>query len=83
MRIAYRGDNTSQPIIGYLISHFSLTINIIQANIETIQEQTVGVLVVEVSGEEQKIEESLQFLEKNNLQVEILGYVQRTPPRFI
>ena len=82
VRISYRGNATSQPIIGYLISHFKLTINIIQANIETIQEETVGVLVVEVSGAEENFQQGLIFLNRNKLNVEILGYVHRATTGF-
>lgn len=82
IRISYKGNATSQPIIGYLISHFKLTINIIQANIETIQDQTVGVLVVEVSGEEENFQQGLKFLHGNQLNVEIIGYVHRATTGF-
>lgn len=83
LRISYRGDSTSQPIIGYLITQFKLTINIIQANIEVIQDQTIGILVVEVSGDEENFRKGLMFLDRNQLHVEILGYVHRNPPSFI
>lgn len=82
IRISYRGNATSQPIIGYLISHFKLTINIIQANIETIQDETVGVLVVEVSGTEDNFQQGLIFLNRNQLNVEIIGYVHRVATGF-
>ncbi len=82
IRISYRGRATSQPIIGYLISHFKLTINIIQANIETIQEETVGVLVVEVSGTEHDFQQGLIFLNNNQLHIEIIGYVHRAATGF-
>ncbi len=82
IRISYRGSATSQPIIGYLISHFKLTINIIQANIETIQDETVGVLVVEVSGTEDNFQQGLIFLNRNQLNVEIIGYVHRAATGF-
>lgn len=76
IRIAYVGDATSKPIIGYLIQHYGVTINILQGNIETIQDQIVGTMIVEMRGDDENINKSMQFLEKNELHVEILGYVE-------
>lgn len=77
LRIAYHGESASQPIIGYLIQQYRININILQGNIETIQDQIVGVMIVEIRGDRASVEKSISFLERNGLHVEILGYVQR------
>lgn len=77
LRIAYHGDSASQPIIGYLIQQYRINVNILQGNIETIQDQIVGVMIVEIRGDKVSVEKSITFLERNGLHVEILGYVQR------
>jgi len=77
IRIAYHGESASQPIIGYLIQQYRININILQGNIETIQDQIVGVMIVEIQGDRINVEKSISFLERNGLHVEILGYVQR------
>ncbi len=77
IRIAYHGESASQPIIGYLIQQYRININILQGNIETIQDQIVGVMIVEIQGDRVNVEKSISFLERNGLHVEILGYVQR------
>ncbi|MBI2792882.1 MAG: methionine ABC transporter ATP-binding protein [Gammaproteobacteria bacterium] len=79
IRIAYHGESASQPIIGYLIQQYRININILQGNIETIQDQIVGVMIVEIKGDRTSVEKSISFLERNGLHVEILGYVQRDP----
>lgn len=78
IRIAYHGESASQPIISYLIQQYHIMINILQGYIETIQNQIVGVMIVEVIGDRENVDKSIQFLERNGLQVEILGYVQRS-----
>jgi D-methionine transport system ATP-binding protein len=75
LRIAYKGDSASQPILSQLIQQYHVTINILQGYVESIQNQTVGVMIVEVKGDQQNVQNSIQFLESNNLHVEILGYV--------
>ena len=77
IRIAYHGESASQPIIGYLIQQYRININILQGNIETIQDEIVGVMIVEIKGDRANVEKSISFLERNGLHVEILGYVQR------
>lgn len=77
LRIAYHGESASQPIISYLIQQYRIIINILQGYIETIQNQIVGVMIVEVVGDRENVEKSISFLERNGLHVEILGYVQR------
>ncbi len=77
IRIAYHGESASQPIIGYLIQQYHININILQGNIETIQDEIVGVMIVEIRGDRANVEKSISFLERNGLHVEILGYVQR------
>ena len=78
LRISYHGETASQPIIGFLIQQYRVIINIIQANIETIQDQTVGIMVVEIRGEGSSVKKAITFLERNGLSVEILGYVSTT-----
>lgn len=77
LRIAYHGESASEPIISYLIQQYRIIINILQGYIETIQNQIVGVMIVEIRGDKENIDKSIAFLERNGLHVEILGYVQR------
>lgn len=76
LRLAYHGERASQPIISYLISQYRIVINILQGYIETIQEQPMGVMIVEIRGDQDNVDKSIQFLERNGLHVEILGYVK-------
>ena len=75
LRIAYKGSSASQPIISQLIQQYQVIVNILQGFVESIQDQTVGVMIVEVKGDKTRVENSIHFLEQNDLHVEILGYV--------
>lgn len=79
IRVAYHDEAASQPIISYLIQQYRVLVNILQANIETIQNHTVGVMMVEIQGEREQVEKGTQFLKENGLKIEMLGYVQRNP----
>jgi D-methionine transport system ATP-binding protein len=75
LRLAYQGDKASQPIMSYLIQQYRVIINILQGYIENVQGQSIGVMIVEIRGDEENLDSSIQFLKRNGLHVEILGYV--------
>lgn len=75
IRIAYHGERASQPMISYLIQQYRIVINILQGYIETVQDQPVGVMIVEARGDEDNLNKSIEFLVRNGLHVETLGYV--------
>ncbi len=75
IRISYHGDSASQPIIGFLMQKYQITVNILQGHIDIIQGQTVGIMIVEVAGSGQDVEQAIEFLKRNELNVEVLGYV--------
>lgn len=76
LRISFRGDVASEPLMSQLVEKFSLKINILQANIENIHEVMIGILVVEVMGDLNQLEQGIAFLKSKGVQVEVLGYVK-------
>ncbi len=76
LRIFFYGKAASQPLIAYLVRNFSLELNILQANIEFIKEQPIGVMYVAVAGSEDNLPNAIQYLENENVKVEVIGYVR-------
>ena len=75
MRFTFVGDDSHQPLITTLIQKFNVTINIIQANIENIQESPVGFTVCLLSGEQDAIHNALAYVKPSSITAEVLGYV--------
>lgn len=75
IKIAYQGESASQPILGFLIQKYNLTINMLQGNIEVIHGETVGIMIVEIKGTDSHVTQAIDFLERNNLNVDVLGYL--------
>lgn len=75
VRFTFVGDDSSKPLITTLVQKFNITINIIQANIETIQDQTVGFTLCQLSGDHQNIDAALNYLAPTSVTAEVLGYV--------
>ena len=74
IRITFVGHGVVEPLITITARKFQTDFIILQADIETVNEKTMGFLMVEVAGEPAAIEESLAFL-RDNVQVEVVGYV--------
>ena len=65
LRLNYPPSLLRQPILNQLILRFDLTVNIHQAQI-TLEE---GWLEIEVSGEDQEIENTISWLEEEGIEV--------------
>jgi D-methionine transport system ATP-binding protein len=77
LRISFIGHSAEEPVIAGLIRRFNVDANIIYGNVDHIQNTPYGTLVIEVSGEQQKIQEALEYLQARNLGIEVIGYVAR------
>jgi D-methionine transport system ATP-binding protein len=77
LRICFIGKTTTEPLLSSLVSKFDIHFNILQANIDLIQEQTIGIMVVEVFGAPEQISLGIEFLTKQGVKTEVIGYVTR------
>lgn len=76
IRISFTHAMAEKPLISNLLSQFPITVNILDAHIKPIRQQTVGMMILEVMGEANIINKSIQFLQQPGLTVEHLGYVK-------
>lgn len=74
VRFTFVGHESQQPLITTLIRKFDITINIIQAHIENIQDTLVGFMISQWSGDPVLIEKALASIPVS-ITAEILGYV--------
>jgi D-methionine transport system ATP-binding protein len=72
--LKFIGHQTIEPIISNLASQYHLGFSILQANIELIQDQTVGVLILEIFASEDKMRAGISYLKAQGVQVEVVGY---------
>lgn len=77
LRITFLGPSAQEPLIAHVIQQFGLTLHIIQAHLETIHAQTMGIMIVEMSGAQEGVQKTIEFLEGKGLFIEVLGYVPR------
>ncbi|WP_116963497.1 methionine ABC transporter ATP-binding protein [Fastidiosibacter lacustris] len=74
IKMTFLGDSITTPVIAELNSKFKVSCNIIQANIERIQAQSVGITICHMLGEKDNWEKALGFLHQQQIKIEVIGY---------
>ena len=74
VQLTFYGDKGRLPIIAEISRQFNASASIIQANIETIQDQIVGIAICHITGERQDWEDALKFLSNQEVNLKVLGY---------
>ena len=77
LRISFMGHSTEEPIIAGLIRRFDIDISILYGNVDHIKSTPYGTLLLELSGDDAKIQEALRYLQEKQLGIEVIGYVAR------
>lgn len=75
-RFAFAGRIAAEPIIHDLIKNLTIELNILQANLEFIHEQALGVMIIAVRGENAELYRAKQYLADRGLRVETVGYIR-------
>jgi D-methionine transport system ATP-binding protein len=75
-RLSFLGKAAEAPLIAQLGRLFSLDLSILQAQIEQIRDETVGVMLVEVNGLPEKVIAGKAYLHEKGIHVEEVGYVR-------
>jgi D-methionine transport system ATP-binding protein len=76
--ISFLGATSQEPLIAHLMQQLAVTLNILQADIELIRDQTMGTMIAEVTGTVDNIRAGLLFLQEKKVHVEVIAYVKRT-----
>ncbi len=75
IRLAFIGEEATAAVISKLQDQFNVSANILQANLETLQNQSIGFMLCHLQGEVGDIEKALDFIRSLSIKVEVLGYV--------
>lgn len=75
-QIMFYGESSQKAIISQLSKSHDLELNILQANIDTIGQNTFGILLLQIKGDEHKIGAAMNAFKKYQLHLEVIGYVK-------
>ena len=59
-----------------MIKRFGVDANIISGNTDQLKDRIYGTLLIVIEGPQKALEDSLDYLNSQNLQVEVIGYVK-------
>lgn len=72
LRLRYRGDRTGEATISHIVKCFGVDANIILGWVDTLQNNTIGTLVIELCGTQEGIDGAREYLQKSDIHVEVL-----------
>lgn len=78
VQLNFIGHSTEQPIISTLAKQFDVDGNILFANVEQLHEETLGFMILVLTGESKNIEMAIQFLKENQVRVKRLNEVPKS-----
>lgn len=74
LKLAFRGESALRPLIAELMTHCATGVNILLANMQVIQQETMGVTILMLQNPSAE-QLAIEFLRSLGVRVEVLGYV--------
>jgi D-methionine transport system ATP-binding protein len=75
VQITFRGESAEDSIISETINRFKVVVNILHGQISYIQDRPLGVLIVEIKGEQYEIDRAIEYITKRTNRLEVLADV--------
>ncbi|WP_417884258.1 methionine ABC transporter ATP-binding protein MetN [Vibrio rumoiensis] len=75
VRLEFTGSTIDAPVISQLSRKFNVDVSILNSDIDYAGGVRFGLMVAELFGEKEQVEQSVTFLKEHNIKVEVLGYV--------
>ncbi|RUL48040.1 methionine ABC transporter ATP-binding protein [Lysinibacillus antri] len=74
VKLTFVGNKTEQPIISQLIKQFNVEVNIVHGNISQTSGGPYGTLIVQIDGDQSKVNQALQLLQSLEIQTEVIEH---------
>lgn len=72
LKIVFRGENVLSPMLDDLHKRFNITTTILYGTITDIKENSLGIFIIKISGEENSIIHSIEYIKKTVFYTEML-----------
>ena len=77
IRLTFIGESANEPVISKLIKNFDLEVGILFGSLDDIKDVPFGRLIISLDGSQEEIDKAMAYVEKQELKVEVIGYVSR------
>jgi D-methionine transport system ATP-binding protein len=75
LRLEFTGQSVDAPLLSEVVRRFNINNNIISAQMDYAGGVKFGIMLTEMHGEEASTQAAIEFLQQNQVKVEVLGYV--------
>lgn len=79
LRLSFRGDAAMDPVIDNISSKFEVVTNILYGSITSIKGKALGILIIQISGEKDIVEQALSYIRGAVYHVEIQSQIEAKP----
>ena len=73
VKIIYNGEKAEDAIIANVVMNYGVDVNILHGKIEYIDDKPFGILIVQLIGRKDNLDNSLDYLSKNTYRTEVLN----------
>ena len=77
VRLRFKGEETNDPIVASIVEKFHTYVSVLYGNIDYIQDEPFGYLIVVVMGDMEAQAKALAYIKELPVGSEVLGYVPR------
>lgn len=72
IRLSYLGESAKKPIVSNAVKKFDVHVNILSGNINKLQSNNVGHLILELDGQSEEVLKTIEYLKSHNVHVEVI-----------
>ena len=71
--MCFVGEKTGEPVLSKMSKQFDVEFNIYAGGVQHLTEKDIGVLHVDINGNQEQVEKAIKFLESENVIVEVVN----------
>lgn len=75
VNLNFLGENAGQPVVSAVIKKFNVDANIISGKVDYLKDTPFGTLLIEIIGDKESIDKSLEYMKNSKVKLEVIGYV--------
>lgn len=75
VRLEFTGESVDAPLISQVARQFNIDISILSSNMDYVGGVKFGLMLAEIFGTTEAVQQAIAFLKKHKVEIEVLGYV--------
>lgn len=75
VRLEFTGESVDAPLISQVARQFNIDISILSSNMDYVGGVKFGLMLAEILGTTEAVQQAIAFLKKHKVEIEVLGYV--------